>query len=107
MRRMIRVGIRHFGYAAAVVGVLTSTAAMAQTTVTFQQGANGYVDGFHMRISEQPPPAPPGVDRDGVIGNNVNGSYIVDGFQVDDPLTPEIEARSFDEQDLMRFDNIF
>jgi hypothetical protein len=100
MRRMMRLAIGHFGYAAAVLTLGMCSIAMAQTTVTFQQGANGYNDVTQMRISMSPT-----AGRDGTDGNAVT-NYLIDGWQTDNPETPAIEADSPDEQDLIRFDNI-
>src|SRR5262249_45005159 len=44
--------------------------------------------------------------RDGTIGSAVS-NYLIDGWQTDDPLTPEIEADSPDEQELIKFGGIF
>lgn len=74
------------------------------STVTYQQGVNNYNDGYQLRISGN---TNAGAEAsDGVEGHTVQ-SYFVDGFQTDDPVTPAIEAYSADEQDLIRFSNIF
>ncbi len=73
--------------------------ALTSSSVSFQQGANGYVDSQDIRISMT-------AARDGTDGNSV-ANYLIDGWQTDDPLTPAIEADSPDEQELIRFDNIF
>jgi len=54
-----------------------------------------------MRISQ-----PGAAARDGTNGNSVS-NYLIDGWQTDDPTTMAIEADSPDEQELIRFDNIF
>jgi len=76
--------------------------AYTTSNVSFQQNVDGYTDGFQIRISgDVNNPA-----RDGTNGNT-STSYLIDGFQTDDPLTTTIEAYSPDEQDLIRFANIF
>jgi hypothetical protein len=85
---------------AIVLAIVPAASLLAvPTTVTFQHGANGYLDGQDIRISMT-------ASRDGTNGNNVN-NYLIDGWRTDDPLTTEIEADSPDEQELIRFDNIF
>ncbi len=87
---------------AIVLACVPATAALAltSTTVTYQQDANGYTDSTQMRISMT-------ASRDGTDGNATTTYYLIDGWRTDDPITPEIETDSPDEQELIRFANIF
>jgi hypothetical protein len=86
---MMRFGIGHFGYAAAVVGVLVSGSAIAQTTVTFQNGVNGYTGTFDRYIS----------DLNTATDGSAVPNYNLSGFNAANSLP--------DQQGLIRFDNIF
>lgn len=99
MKFNIRSGARHFGIMMALVAAFHGNRALGVTTVTFQQGVNGYADAQDIRISMT-------ATRDGTNGNSV-GNYTIDGWRTDDPDTPEIESDSPDEQSLMSFANIF
>src|SRR4051812_17737153 len=72
---------------------------LTTTSVSFQQGANGYTDGQDMRISVT------GGTRDGTNGNTVT-NYLIDGYAPDD-LTTGAYDPSPDEEELIRFANIF
>src|SRR6186997_2077813 len=87
-----------------VLAPAASAWAITTSTVTYQQGVNNYTDGYELRISGNTNVGSEAAD--GVEGSTVQ-SYFVDGFQTDDPLTTTIEAYSADEQDLIRFSNIF
>jgi hypothetical protein len=78
--------------------VLVGGSAVAQTTVTFQHGVDGYVSGDEIRISMT-------ASRDGTNGQAV-GNYLIDGWETDDPDTEPIE-NSPDEQELVQFNSIF
>jgi hypothetical protein len=100
MRCNIRLATFRVGILSAGFTVLLGTTALAVTssTVTFQEGANGYSGGQDIRISMT-------ASRDGTNGNSV-GNYLIDGWETDDPDTEPIE-NSPDEQELISFPNIF
>jgi hypothetical protein len=86
---------------AIVLALLPASWALAipTTTTSFQKDVDGYTDLTEVRISMT-------ASRDGTIGANVS-NYLIDGWQTDDPLTPEIEADSPDEQELIKFGSLF
>ncbi len=97
MRRMNRFSAGLYSFVGSTL-VLLAGDSFAQTTISFQHGVGGYVGGNEIRISYT-------TNRDGTNGYNVN-QYLIDGYQTDDPETPEIEGDSPDEQELIHFPNI-
>ena len=90
--------MRHLIVSVAVIFAPQFAFGITTTSVSFQNGVNGYTGTTDMRISVTE-------TRNGTLGSGVT-NYLIDGYQPDNPETTNNEF-SPDKQGLLRFDNIF